>query len=368
MSGRDQVVIVGGGPAGLAASLALRRRGLAVTVVDGAKPPVEKACGEGLLPETLEALEALGIRPAAMRGVPFRGVRYVGAGRRAEAVFPHRRALGIRRTALHEALHSAAAAAGVELIWQQAVVGLEPGGLRLAAGFLPARWMVGADGQNSRMRRWAGLEARSPSAPRYAFRQHFRVKPWTDFLEVHWNTKGQAYLTPVGEGEVCLAVVSSDRHWRVREALRAFPALERRLLGAETQDFERGALSGNRVWPRVSRGKVALVGDASGTVDAITGEGLGLAFRQALALAEAVCQGDLEIYERTHRRLRRKPQFMASLLLRMARSPFMQRRVLTALAARPELFEKLLALHAGASFTGESAGTGLKLAWGLLTA
>jgi menaquinone-9 beta-reductase len=368
MSCRDQVVIVGGGPAGLAASLALRKRGFAVTVVDGARPPVEKACGEGLLPETLGALEALGVRAAALRGAPFRGIRYVGAGQHAEAAFPRGRALGIRRTVLHEALHSAASSSGVELIWEQSVVGLEPGGLRLAGGFLPARWIVGADGQNSRIRRWAGLEARSPAERRYAFRQHFRVKPWTDFLEVHWNARGQAYLTPVGAFEVCLAVMSSDPRGRVREALRGFPALERRLHGAETQGSERGAVSGNRVWPRVSRERVALVGDASGTVDAITGEGLGLAFRQALALAEALSQGDLEIYERAHRRLRRKPQFMAHLQLRMARSPFLQRRVLTALAARPELFERLLALHAGSRFTGESAGTGLKLAWGLLTA
>ena len=65
----------------------------------------------------------------------------------------------------------------------------------------------------------------------------------------------------------------------------------------------------------VTKGNVALLGDASGTVDAITGEGLHLAFRQAAALAEALAAGDLSPYAAAHRRLQKMPQLMARLLL-----------------------------------------------------
>jgi len=368
MSGCDQVVIVGGGPAGLAASLALRLRGFPVTVVDGANPPVDKACGEGLLPETLSALEALGVPQGGLRGAPLRGVRYVAGKQSVEASFPARQALGIRRTALHETLCAAAASSGVVLPWNEPALGLEPQGVRLRSGLLPARFVVGADGQYSRVRRWAGLERAVRPPRRYAFRRHFVVAPWSDFLEVHWKTGAQAYVTPVGKREVCLAILSCDPHLRLREALEGFPAIAPRLLGAPALDSERGAATVTRVWPCVTRGNVALIGDASGTVDAITGEGLGLAFRQAGELAEALAQGRLEPYERAHRRLRRKPRIMAALLLGMARSAALERRAMTALAGRPQLFGKLLALHASSRFRLDDAGAGLELAWSLLQA
>jgi menaquinone-9 beta-reductase len=111
-----------------------------------------------------------------------------------------------------------------------------------------------------------------------------------------------------------------------------------------------------------------LVGDASGTVDAITGEGLGLAFRQARAVAEALACGDLRIYEAAHRRLRRKPQWMAKMLLTMDRSVFLQGWAMDVLAARPKVFAGLLAAHAGEGSMLEIAEAGLKLGRSLLTA
>src|SRR5258708_10498731 len=54
------VLIVGGGPAGLACAIAAARQGLQVEVIDAMKPPIDKACGEGLMPDSLEALTAIG--------------------------------------------------------------------------------------------------------------------------------------------------------------------------------------------------------------------------------------------------------------------------------------------------------------------
>jgi len=148
-----------------------------------------------------------------------------------------------------------------------------------------ARWIIGADGGNSRVRRWCGLDAFRKRDFRYAFRQHYRVAPWTDRMELYWGRHSQIYVTPVAEDEVCLALISRDPKLRLTEALQKFPELKCRLGGADVSSAERGALTATLKLKRVSRRNAALIGDASGTVDAITGEGLCLAFSQAMVLA-----------------------------------------------------------------------------------
>jgi flavin-dependent dehydrogenase len=110
-----------------------------------------------------------------------------------------------------------------------------------------------------------------------------------------------------------------------------------------------------------------LVGDASGTVDAITGEGLCLSFNQAMVLAECLRSNDLGRYQREHRRLSRRPRLMAGLLLTLDRRPWLQRRTLQVFRRRPEVFQHLLALHVGDLSPLNLAVDGLTLGWGLLT-
>ena len=105
---------------------------------------------------------------------------------------------------------------------------------------------------------------------------------------------------------------------------------------------EKGALTATRNLKRVCEGNVALIGDASGTVDAITGEGLCLAFSQAMVLADCLQSGDLARYEREHRRLALRPLLMARLMLLLDGRPRLQRRTLQALRQRPYIFQRLL--------------------------
>src|ERR1700753_4476233 len=99
------LLVAGGGPGGLAAALHARRQGLSVIVAEPREHPIDKACGEGLMPGGLAELVSLGVDPY---GMPLRGIAYLDQQRRVEAPFRGRFGRGVRRTTLHAALASRA--------------------------------------------------------------------------------------------------------------------------------------------------------------------------------------------------------------------------------------------------------------------
>lgn len=339
MVNQTDIFVVGGGPAGLAAAIAARLKGFDVVVADAAEPPIDKACGEGLMPDSLDALLRLGVAIDPEQSFAFRGIRFLGAGGSVAADFPRGHGIALRRVRLHQLLIDRARELGVTLLWRTHVTGVRD---------IRARWIIGADGENSRVRSWANLDAVRSESFRYGFRRHYRVAAWSDFMEVYWGPGCQMYVTPVGDDEACIALITRDPHMRLNDAIPRFPELARRIQGAAMVDRDRGAVTATRRLRRVYRGRIALVGDASGSVDAITGEGMGLAFRQALALADALVADNLDQYQAAHRRLARRPAFMAQLMLLLDRFPLLRPFVLRTFEAKPIIFERLLAVHVGA--------------------
>jgi flavin-dependent dehydrogenase len=350
---KTDVLVVGGGPAGLASAIAARLKGFDVTVADGAHPPIDKACGEGLMPDSFGALHRLGIRIDSEQSFPFRGIRFLGEGAAVEANFPGGSGIAMRRLRLHEALVDRANEMGVTLLWGRRVVGLTEDGVGLDGHSIRCRWVVGADGQNSRVRRWAGLHGARHESLRFGFRRHYRISPWTDYVEIYWGSGAQMYVSPVNRSEVSVALITRDAQVRMEQALPQFPELSRRLAGASASSTERGAVTASRSLRRVFRGRTILAGDASGSVDAITGEGLSLSFHQAIALADALAAGDLAGYQSEHRRLAQRPNLMAKLMLSLDRFPRLRRRVLRAMAADPEIFANMLGMHVGVVSPGD---------------
>ena len=335
-------------------------------VADGGCPPIEKACGEGLMPDSIAAAGRIGIGLPEGEGFRFRGICFHGSSHTMAADFPSGHGIGIRRIALHSHLVQLAAQAGVEMLWSTAVTGIDRDRVYTGARRFSTRWIVGADGVGSRVRRWAELDCFARNSRRFAYRRHFAVKPWTDFVEIYWGDGCQIYVTPVSAAEVCLAFISQSSEIRLAEALPRFPDLRSRLNGALPSSGERGGVTATARLKAVVRGNVALIGDASGSADAITGEGLCQAFQQAEALAEAWSRDDLPHYAARHRRIAFRPAFMADLMLTLVRWPAIRRRVFSAMSGRPQCFARLLAGHVGSAPAWHFTGAGLSLGWAMI--
>jgi flavin-dependent dehydrogenase len=350
------VLIVGGGPIGLATACYAAEAGLTAAVAEPRTGPIDKACGEGLMPPAVAALRALGVDPA---GLPLRGIRYRDPGHSVDAEFRSGPGRGVRRTVLHAALAARAEAAGVELVAARVTEFCQSAACVQAPGLgLAARYLVAADGLHSPTRRACGLDPDPLPArqARYGLRRHFRTAPWTDFVEVHWSAGAsagssagsEAYVTPVGADLVGVAILGPSGAG-FDERLAAFPELRERLAGAAPAGPVRGAgplrqAVRRRVAPG---GRVLLVGDASGYVDALTGEGVSVGLAQARALAACLAAGRPDDYERRWRRVSRRSNVLTAALLAARRNPVLGPRIVPAAGALPAVFGGAVRLITG---------------------
>lgn len=336
-----QLVIVGGGPIGLACAIEARMAGMDVVVVEPRDDPIDKACGEGLMPGALAALHRIGVDPP---GHPLAGIAYLDDGRRVEHRFADRPGRGVRRTVLHRELARRAAELGTPVV-RDRVTGLAQrrDAVELTLGAdgsqtLETPWVIAADGLHSPIRRLIGLEGRAqrPGRRRYGLRRHYAVEPWTDLVEVHWSSLVEAYVTPVDDHTVGVAVLG-PRPLDQDASITGIPALAERLEGAPAVSDPRGAGPLLQRSRSRSAGRVLLAGDASGYVDALTGEGMRVGFAQARAAVAAVRAGNTEQYERAWRATTRDFRMLTTGLVVAARSS-LRPRIVPAATARPQLF------------------------------
>jgi len=220
----------------------------------------------------------------------------------------------------------------------------------MPAGPIDARFVVAADGLHSRIREAAGLsDAVAARSRRFGLRRHVGVAPWTDHVEVHFRGDVEAYVTPVGPGEVGIALLwdagGGEENATFDGLLASFPLLARRVEGCAASSEARGAGPMLHRARAVVRPGLALVGDAAGYVDAITGEGISLALETAAVLVEELArerEGVMRAYARAHRRAFREYAGLAHALLWIARRPRLRRSIVDLLSVQPWAFERVL--------------------------
>lgn len=254
------------------------------------------------MPDSRQELAKLGIELAPAHGAGFAGIRFADPCSTVSAEFAQGAGLGIRRLALHQQLLDCAATMGVRMRWRTRIELCPAQQPVLDGRILSFRYLVGADGGASQVRVWAGLNIGDLRSRRFGFRAHFQfvnesnmtVHPGSSHLEVHWGDKGQAYVTPIGEHEICVAVVSrSHASETFKQVIESIPILRESLSKARQLTPQRGAVTTTSSLRRVVKDNVALVVDASGSADAVIGEGLGMGFRQARLLRDSIMEGGL---------------------------------------------------------------------------
>ncbi|MFI5954057.1 NAD(P)/FAD-dependent oxidoreductase [Cryptosporangium sp. NPDC051539] len=329
------LLVVGGGPAGLVTALLAARRGLGVTVLEPRAGPIDKACGEGLMPGAAGLLAGLGVE---VPGLPFRGIHYADATHHVDALFRTGPGRGVRRTALHDALSDAVAVAGIEVVAGTAGE-VTQDAESVTAGGIRARYLAAADGLHSPIRRRLGLQRPARGPARHGLRRHYRVAPWTDLVEVHWTRGAEAYVTPVADDLVGVAILTADKG-PYDDQLTRFPALAARLAAPVGSVRGAGPLH-QRVAARVA-GRVLLVGDAAGYIDALTGEGLAVAWASAAELVDCVARDTPDAYERRWRRASRRYRLLTGGLLAARNQPLIARAIVPAAARLPRVFRAVV--------------------------
>lgn len=346
------VLVVGGGPVGMSAAIGCRLAGLRVLVVEPRASPIDKACGEGLMPGALAELDLLGVRP---HGHPITGISYHDGRHDARHVFQNGVGRGVRRTELSRAFHERAEKLGVQTLDAKVTALVQDArGASVTLGDgrgIRSRWVIGCDGLHSTVRRLAGLEQmrrlqtpqRAGADRRYGLRRHYRLRPWTDLVDVFWSDAFEVYVTPVDDDLVGVALLG-PRGLSFEAAIAAIPELAARLAGAVPDGPVAGAGPLRQRVLAHAAGRVLLAGDAGGYLDALTGEGMRIGFAQAAAAARVVAgasDGPLDVrvgeraaarYEREWRRASGTANRLTGGLLAASRSPL--RRAIVPVAER----------------------------------
>ena len=331
------LLVAGCGPAGAGTAIRAARAGLSVVVAEPRTTPIDKACGEGIAHSAVAYLTRLGVH---LTGRPFRGIRYLDGAHQVDARFRAGPGLGVRRTTLQAALTDRLAELGVEVL--QARVGpITQNATSVTAAGITARYLAAADGLHSPIRRQLSLCRPATGDVRRGLRQHFSVAPWTDLVEVYWSRLGEAYVTPVADDLVGVAILTSARG-TFDSHLNAFPALKRRLDGARPAGTVMGAGPlRQRVRGRVA-GRVLLVGDAAGYVDALTGEGIAVALRTSAELVDCVLTDRPEDYEAAWRRVSWECRLLTGSLLWARNRSLLAPRIVPAAALLPGVYAKIV--------------------------
>lgn len=316
------LVVVGGGPIGLATAIDARLSGLTVVLLEPKLGNLDKACGEGLMPGALPFLDRLGVEP---KGKPLRGVAYHQGQQSVTHRFAEAQGLGVRRLELHSVLSERASSLGVSLVQASFsnctelgdhVVVVDSNGVEYKS-----RYVIGADGLHSSVARSVGLarEVSERRVKRYGLRQHFNVAPWSDLIEVFYTKEAEVYVTPVSSSEVGVAVLGLKSN-DFKETVQSVPELAERLKGATTTSRLMGAGSFPQKSFSPRRGRVLLVGDASGYIDAITGEGLRLGLAQSREAIKCILNDAPDQYEKQWKRVSRNFRVLTNALVFVANS------------------------------------------------
>lgn len=318
------IAIVGAGPSGLVLGLLLRRSGHETVILDREEGAHRPVCGEYLSPQGVAVMESLDLN-STLEGFPeVNGMQLVSpAGRRVEAPFPEQRVgVALNRRVLQERLMGAYLASGGVLLLGESLVSLkeEDDGVKVISSKreIQCDALVGADGRSSAVAKLMGWKVESSKNPRVAIHAYLRPKKsLQNFGQMHiLPDHSYAGINPVGEDESNFSIVTDVSrlqdfasakdflNFQIRESLYLSelfdPIGEEKVKTTFPIRCQRNTIHSSRV---------VLIGDASGFIDPLTGEGITTGIKTAMLLANALESEDRLVDALANYARRRKTEY-----------------------------------------------------------
>lgn len=378
----SKVIVVGGGPSGLFISILLKRIVEEVIVIEKKHYPIDKVCGEGLMPRAVQLLKDQKILGQDFfenknNYFAFSGVNFSYQNSSVEGEFPQGlKGMGIKRSVLSNALYQKAIKSGVVFYNPANVTSIsnQQNGATVDYFFegeksLQADLVLLCDGLHSSLKRKLGigqislypswLKYRGKHPLRLGARLHYQATPWSKNVEVYWKEGIEAYVTPLSDQLIGVSWLFDSRRFQSNSNpeifLQYFPEILKKLKGATSlDDFlvfgPLGLKSEKGHW-----GNICLLGDSFAFYDGITGEGLASCFSEAHIFYQKINDfqlGKLGNFSQTLQEFENERQKILDLTcnhctftLYLSISTFIKKIIFRFLAEFPYVFKKIMEIQ-----------------------
>ncbi len=359
------IAIIGAGPAGLSTAIALAQKGQLVSIFDKASLPINKVCGEGILPTGVKYLtNIIGVEfISKIESYPFKGIKYIDSnGTIAIGEFNNSKGFGIKRLKLAQALYSLCKTfPNITFYENHKLITLKSSPKQLeftvensldksTKTFADFNYLIGADGRLSTVRNLISNKGKKPtSLKRKGARLYIATPPWTNMVEVYWANNIEAYVTPNSHKSIGIMFSWDLKNFKANEdtLLSFFPTLKEKIDNKERQ----GPLMyiGNFAHQsqEASVDNIAFIGDAVVFMDGVTGEGLSLAFEAANLLSESIINDDLISYNIDIKKLKNKYIVITNLALLLTQHKFLRKCIIKLFSLFPTIFRFVLKTNMG---------------------
>ncbi|GAB4014082.1 MAG: NAD(P)/FAD-dependent oxidoreductase [Bdellovibrio sp.] len=297
-------IIIGGGPIGLYAALELKVAGFQVAVFEKKIFPIDKVCGEGIMPLGRKLLKRHNVVFSSEFSYSFSGIEFKDQDQLSATLdFKVGSGLGVRRLELSQKLKEMVETNNIMLTESSEYISHEETGdlvsvkIKINNEFrnFRTKYLVAADGIHSKVRNQLQAPLKKFPFSRIGLRWHLPITPWSPNVQVFWSKGIEAYVTPVGENLVEIAILSFKSCFegqKIEEILDHFPELKSIINGEAPLD-KRGYGPFPIEMKQNVHGRVIFIGDAFAFIDGITGDGLSFGFLQGHLLAmNAYCLED----------------------------------------------------------------------------